>query len=109
MLTSILSETTLSLSQAARIIPPYRLDRPVHPATLTRWILSGVRGPDGSRIRLEAIRRPSGWLTSREAVERFLTRLTPDLDTEPALRPETPGKRHRACEQAGRELEKLGI
>ena len=37
------TETCLSLSQAARLIPPIRQEKPVHVSTLTRWILHGVR------------------------------------------------------------------
>jgi hypothetical protein len=79
---NMLDETTLSLSQAAKLFPPFRAGRPVHSATLCRWILRGARSPDGSVVRLEAVRRPAGWLTSKQAVQRFLDRLTPRLDSE---------------------------
>jgi hypothetical protein len=103
------TEKLLNISQAAKRFPPYRAGRPVHAATVTRWILSGIRGPGGQRIRLEAVRRPAGWLTSVEAIERFLLALTPELDGSSASTPRSPGKRERASERAGRELDRLGI
>ncbi len=66
----------LNLSQAAALFSPSRGDRPVHPATLTRWIVHGVRVGPNQFIRLEAIRFPGGWKTTEEAIERFLRRLT---------------------------------
>jgi hypothetical protein len=103
------TETLLNISQAAKRFPPYRAGRPVHGATVTRWILSGIRGPGGQRIRLEAVRRPAGWLTSVEAIERFLLALTLTLGSTPAPAPRSPGKRDRASEQAARELDRIGI
>jgi len=36
------AETPVSLSAAARIIPPGRRGRPVSPSCLVRWIINGV-------------------------------------------------------------------
>jgi hypothetical protein len=106
---NLLSETVRNLTEAANLFPSFRNGRPVHPATLTRWILKGVRGPNGACVRLEALKRPAGWITSVEAVERFLAALTPNLNASRAPTPATPGKRRRASERAAKELEKLGI
>jgi hypothetical protein len=59
-------ERGISVPQAARSIPPTRLDKPVHPSTIVRWILHGVRG-----VRLEAVRVGGRWVTTHEAIERF--------------------------------------
>jgi hypothetical protein len=75
----LLSETLLTLSQAARRLPPFRAGRPVDPSTLSRWILAGAKAPDGTMVRLEAIKTPSGWRTSEEALARFFGALTPDV------------------------------
>jgi hypothetical protein len=76
-LSSILDELKIRLGVAAReIFPRSRNDRPVSPVTLMRWIVHGVKLPDGSRLRLEGIKCGHAWLTSREAVRRFLERQT---------------------------------
>lgn len=65
------TETKLSLSQAAKLVPPTRQDKQVHVSTIVRWILRGVRG-----VRLEAVRVGGRWVTTHEALERFSAALT---------------------------------
>jgi hypothetical protein len=65
-----LSETTLTLSAAARRLPRLRSNRPVHPSTLWRWATCGIRG-----IRLETTRLGGTTVTSTEALRRFFARL----------------------------------
>ena len=52
---SIIRETPLSLTEAARRIPPFRRGRSVTASCIMRWILDGVRTPNG-KVRLEAVR-----------------------------------------------------
>ena len=104
------TETTLSLSQAARLLPPGRGDRPVTLSCVLRWVLRGARSPSGELVRLEAVRLGGRWLTSREALQRFSEALTPDLTGgQTAPTPRSRGRRQRASERAGRELERLGL
>jgi hypothetical protein len=105
------SETPLSLASAAKLIPPARSGKATHLSTLLRWILHGARGPAGETVRLEAIRIGSRWLTSREAIQRFVERLTPRLGASdlPGSAPRGPGQRRRASDRAAAELEKAGI
>jgi hypothetical protein len=104
------SESTISLIQAARLLPPGRRGRPVSLSCLLRWVLTGATGPSGERVRLEAVRLGGRWVTSREALQRFAERLTPALsDTPTPPTPRTPTARQRACERAAAELERLGI
>jgi hypothetical protein len=105
------SEFTISLTQAARLLPPGRRGRPVSLSCLLRWVLAGATGPSGERVRLEAVRLGGRWVTSREALQRFAERLTPRLDApqETPPNPRTPGRRQRASERAAAELERLGI
>jgi hypothetical protein len=106
-------ETSLSLAEACRLVPPSRRGKKTHLSTLLRWITSGAKTPDGRTIRLQALRLGGRWVTSREALQRFAEALTPrlaaDHDTAavPPLR--TSGQRQRASDRAGAELEKLGI
>jgi hypothetical protein len=102
------NETTISLTQAARLLPRGRGDRPVTLSCLLRWIRYGARSPSGELVRLEAIRLGGRWVTSREALQRFAEALTPRLgDTSPM--PRTPAAQQRASERAAQQIEKLGI
>jgi hypothetical protein len=104
------SETTLSLKQAARLLPPGRGDRPVTLSCVLRWVLRGARGPLGDLVRLEAVRLGGRWITSREALQRFTDALTPDLtggQSRPA--PRTPGRRQQASERAAQQLKQMGM
>jgi hypothetical protein len=73
-----------------------------------RWILTGVRTPSGL-VRLEAARAGGRWFSSLEAVERFITAQTPDLNNQAQAAPRSPSARQRAADRAARELEQLGI
>lgn len=95
-----------------RWFPPSRGGKSLHYSTLLRWILRGVRTPDGGLVRLEAVRCGSKWCTTRAAAQRFIERLTPSLDADngtPALQPRTPHQRRKAAERAGERLEQMGI
>jgi hypothetical protein len=104
------NETPLSLAAAARMLPPGRRGRPVSLSCILRWVIDGVRLPDGTVLRLEASRMGGRWLTTVEAMERFADRQTPKLDGRPpAPAPRTPARRQRASERAARELARVGI
>ena len=105
----LLAEKLIGLYEAARRLPPGRGGRPVSFSCVLRWITTGIPGPDGKRVKLEAARLGGRWLTSEEALARWAERLTPRLDGEPALAPRSPAKRSKAAEGATRELEKMGI
>lgn len=106
----ISSESTISLSEAARLLPPGRRGRPVSLSCVLRWVFSGAPGPSGERVRLEALRLGGRWITSREAMQRFAERLTPCLESAPQTStPRTPGARRRNSDRAAEELQRLGI
>ena len=102
-------ETPLPLAAAAAQIPPARNGRRCHLSTVLRWVLRGAKAPDGTLVRLEAVRLGGRWVTSAQALQRFAERLTPraDITPRPALR--TESRRRRASERAGADLERLGI
>jgi hypothetical protein len=103
-------ESLLSLAQAARKFPPYRLGRPVSPSCIWRWCREGVRVPGVGVVRLESIRIAGRWLTSQEAISRFVARQTPPSDDEQVIdAPRTSSQRKKASERAARELDKLRI
>jgi hypothetical protein len=106
---TLITEELLSLAQAARRLPPGRGERPVSLGCVLRWVLEGAPGPDGQRVRLEAVRVGGRWITSVEALARFAERLTPRLDDAPAPAPRTPRRRERAMERAQERLRAAGI
>jgi hypothetical protein len=104
------TESTLTLTEAAKLVPPGHGGKKTHISTLLRWILDGVSSPSGEKVRLEGARLGSRWITSKEALQRFMERLTPVVgDTPPPAAPRTPTKRQRAADRAGAELDRIGI
>ena len=70
------SEKLIHISHAPRLFP----GRPsLH--SVWRWCTKGVQGPHGARITLESIKVGHSRLTSREAVERFLTACNSPADS----------------------------
>ena len=99
-----ISETILTLTQAADDLPRRRRGRKTHVSTIYRWAAAGCRG-----VCLETIQIGATRCTSREALQRFFERLslgnqvgTPSEATRSVIR------RDRQSEAAGRKLEKLG-
>lgn len=107
-MSSLLDETPLGLHEVAKLVPPGRRGRPLHFSTVLRWILDGVRLPSGEKIRLEGFRLGGRWLTTKQALERFIERQTPRADA--TQKPDrSPSSRHRKSQRAEAELERLGI
>ena len=68
-------ERPVSLSEAAELLPvSTRTHKPLSTSAIARWCLRGLLASDGARIRLEHL-RTSKLFTTREALERFTTRL----------------------------------
>ena len=63
-------EELLTTGQAAALLPA-RCGRKRHPSTIYRYIVDGYQG-----VKLEGVKLPCGWMTSREAVARFIQALT---------------------------------
>src|SRR4051794_11661958 len=104
------TEPGLRPAKTAKMFPSFRGDRPTHSATVVRWMVEGVRLKDGSRLKLEAVRLPSGWVTTPSAVQRFIEALTADRSGEPALPPvRTTVARTRAVERADKALAAAGF
>lgn len=93
---SIILERHLSLVAAAR-------REGVHPATLFRWISPGLLSRSGQRVRLESMRRGGRTVTSKEALQRFYTKLSADTIAD-ADRPQPPtSPSHEAAERRAEE------
>jgi hypothetical protein len=97
----ILSEDLIRLEEAAQICR-------THFSTVYRWVLKGIPGSNGSRVRLEALRLGAEWVTTRSALQRFAEATTPK-PAESVNLPRATSKRRAASEQAEKELEKVGI
>ena len=99
----LLSEDQLWLKDACRLFPPHRQGRPVHYSALLRWVLTGVK-VGGREIKLEAIHLPRGWLTSKQAVARFVAAQQTHL-----LPTTVSGMQSRNQSQVEKELSARGL
>lgn len=108
MAIDLTAEDVLSLAQAAALIPPARRGKKTCLGTLIRWVNDGVPGPDGRKVRLEAIRLGNRWMTTRAALQRFAEALTPDVSGD-APRDRTPRQRIQGTERAARKLAAAAI
>ncbi len=105
----IVAEKPIGVMQASRLLGTFGLGKPCNPGTVARWIMAGVKMPDGSVLKLEAIRAGSRLMTSKPAVLRFLSRQqgTPTpTGTTPA--PRSPAARQRDSEAAAAQLTAIG-
>src|SRR5262249_14916560 len=98
-----------SLSQAAKLFPPARRNRPVTLSCLVRWVLKGARAFDGRWVKLEAARCSGRWITTPQAIGRFLAAQTPCLENQENLVPRSHSNRRKASKRAEKKLEKAGI
>jgi len=73
---TLLSEALIPVGSLPAILPAACSGRPMARAAVWRWVVKGLRGPDGMRVRLEAVRLGKRWVTSRQALSRFMARTT---------------------------------
>jgi hypothetical protein len=87
----------------------------VHPTTLTRWALEGIRLSTGQRVKLRALRLPGGWRVTTEWLVEFVEQVTADrlARTQPATpaptAPRSPAQRTRDLKRATDKLKDAGI
>lgn len=97
----------LSLTQLARRLPSSRRGRPVSLSCVLRWILDGARDNSGQRIRLEAARLAGKWISTPQALARFMAAQTPAPISMPGQIGQSPdGRSHDRTEQ---DLDRIGI
>ncbi|QJW92934.1 DUF1580 domain-containing protein [Frigoriglobus tundricola] len=97
----------LSMVAAGALLGEGQGGAPIHPATVTRWCLKGVKVAGGRRLQLEHIRAGGKLITTRAAIVRFLAAQTSTPDGTAV--PRTPAERRRSTDAAVAELEKLGV
>jgi len=104
-----MNENALNLARAAQLIPPLHGKRQcAHPKTLTRWIRRGRIGADGARVCLEAILLSGCYVTSREALSRFLDAIAIPAQADNVAKPKT-ARISAAVSAALEEAERLGV
>jgi hypothetical protein len=108
ILTEIQSGDGLSLYAVGRLFPGHRGGASVSPATVFRWVKKGTRIPNGRIVRLEAVRIGNRWLTSRNALARFVATLTAASDVAPTPPSRSSSQSARASQAAERELIRRG-
>jgi hypothetical protein len=98
------------VAEIARSIPSCRINGSTHPATVSRWIMRGVRLRDGFWLKLAATRTPGGWLVTDGALDAFLAALTADRTGEPvAAVPSATARRQRELAAVSAALEREGF
>ncbi len=98
----ILGETPIGMRAAARMVGQ-------HSASLQRQATQGLLLPNGSRLRLEAIKHGGRLLTSKQALRRFIAaQNNPPAASPEDATPRSPAARSRASERAASELERMG-
>jgi len=84
----------------------------IHVATISRWILRGVKDRSGRVVRLRASRVGARWFVTPEDVQQFVEATTGDISddvtTEPAPRPRSASSREKAAAAAEQKLVKMG-
>jgi len=108
VLNEIQSGDGLALSAAGRLFPAHRGPGSVDPSTVFRWVVRGSKSSDGRLVKLEAVRVGGRWLTSRGALNRFVTALTAADEPTPQPPPRSATERNRASAAAGRKLKQMG-
>jgi hypothetical protein len=107
------NEQRIGLHEAAKLYPSFRNDRPTHVSTVLRHITKGVRSSNCETVHLEGARLGGRWITSVEAVQRFMERLTTcavgnaSNASAPSIR--TTARRLRELAEADAELDRAGI
>ena len=108
----LLSEGMIPLSQAARLIPSIRRLGHVSPSCVWRWVRHGIELPDGRIIRLEAQLFCGRWVTSKQAIERFIAQQQPapsGAETRLPDLPRSPAAQRRQAALAEQELINEGL
>jgi Protein of unknown function (DUF1580) len=109
----LVNEQRIGLREGTKFYPSFREGRPTHISTLVRHITKGIRLANGNVVRLEGARLGGRWITSVEAVQRFMERLTAgalgDASSDSILPISTTKQRRRQLDRADRALDRAKI
>jgi hypothetical protein len=97
----------VALADAGKCVGEMRNGPAVHPCTMGRWALWGVRSATGRRVYLDHARLGGKTVTTRAALVRFFAEQSERPNDVPI--PRTPTERQRAAERATAELEAMGV
>jgi Protein of unknown function (DUF1580) len=97
------TEELLSPVEATKTVPNRRAGRPTNTSCIYRWMHTGCRG-----IKLEFIQIGGTRFTSREALDRFFTRLT-NQATGSQLQSQPTVSKQRSIAAAEAELASIGL
>jgi len=80
-----ITERQVYLAELCKSYPGSRGASHLCPSTVTRWIVNGVRGVDGQRRKLRAVRLGSRWAVRPSDLEAFVASLgaMPDDEAQP--------------------------
>jgi hypothetical protein len=106
---SILDEQRVNLQDARPLLGTTR--KPADFSTVWRAVTRGTIQPDGTRLKLDAVRIGGQWITSVEAIVRYVMALTAAFTGEEIEDAAGPPSKRRAKELAhvDRELNAKGI
>ena len=97
----------LGMAAAARLVPGVA-GGTANASTVFRWATTGVKLPDGRKLKLESVRIGHRIVTSGPALERFILQTTESYNPAPTPAPRSPAARQRASDRAAKELERIG-
>src|SRR5262245_48964611 len=98
-----LSEQIISLTDVAQILPQRRSGKRPHVSCIYRWTVRGCRG-----VTLESIQVGGTRCTTREAVGRFIERLSRESIPSASTTTRAIARRRREIERAASELDAAG-
>ncbi len=89
-------------------IPGHRNGSRTSLSTFIRWAIDGVKLPDGTKVKLRAVRCGHKWLCTDEWFEAFLDAQAAPFSTPATTPPRSPAARARASAAASKRLEAMG-
>jgi hypothetical protein len=69
---TLMAEVLVPVNSLPAILPAAPSGKPLCRSAVWRWVSNGLPGPDEKRVRLEAVRLGRRWMTSRQALARFM-------------------------------------
>lgn len=99
------SETIISLTDAAKLLPIRRRGKRPHVSCVYRWTTTGCKG-----VVLESVQVGGTRCTSREALARFIQRLTDPVESTSAATPAALSHLRQRQKAAARDVcKKAGL